>query len=95
MQYTPFVGFILLFPVLFLVLLVYAAYHLLIAPYFSPLHGLPGPPVSGLFGTHLHLLLDAGVSSRETETMVKQYGRTFRIVGLGAVRHAIVDAATK
>ena len=63
-----------------------ASYFVLVAPYFSPLHNLPGPPASGLLDTHLHLLLDAAVSARQTEMMVKQYGRTFRIYGMGVVR---------
>lgn len=77
-----------LFSILLLVLLVvvYAAYNLLVAPHFSPLHDLPGPPISGLLGTHLDLLLDAGISAKETEKMVNKYGRTFRILGMGVVR---------
>jgi hypothetical protein len=72
--------------VLLLFTLLYAAYYLLVVPYLSPLHDLPGPPASGFLGTHLHLLLNAAVSAKETERMVKQYGRTFRILGMGAVR---------
>ncbi|KAF8530969.1 cytochrome P450 [Gautieria morchelliformis] len=66
-------------------ILIYAAYHLPVDPYFSPLHDLPRPAALGLLGTHLHLVLNATVSPRETERMVKQYGRTFRIVGMGVL----------
>ncbi|KAF8577885.1 cytochrome-450 hydroxylase [Ramaria rubella] len=79
---TAYILFALLSLVLFVVL--YTTYHLVLAPLFSPLHNLPGPPASGRLGTHLHLLLDAEVSAQETERLVKQYGPSFRIQGMGA-----------
>lgn len=85
MIHTTYISFILLLLVI-LLLLLYAVYYLLVVPYLSPLHELQGPPASGYLSTHLHLVLDAAVSARETERMVKQYGRTFRILGMSAVR---------
>ena len=66
-------------------LVFYVVYLVVVAPCFSPLRDLPGPP-SGWLGTHLHLLLDASRSAQETEKMVKQYGRNFRVQGFGRVR---------
>jgi hypothetical protein len=88
LSYTMAYGVYILFSVLFAVLVpvCYATYHVVIAPYFSPLRNLPGPPAEGWLGTHMHLLLNSDRSARETEKMVKQYGRNFRIQGLGRVR---------
>ncbi|KAF8525162.1 cytochrome-450 hydroxylase [Hysterangium stoloniferum] len=64
-------------------LLLYVAYIVLIEPRLSPIHYLPGPPVSRWLTSHLSLILDPSKSAREVEELVQKYGRTFRIVGMG------------
>lgn len=64
--------------------------YLVIKPKFSRLHELKGPPSNGLFHSHLDLVLNPKKSHIEVEKLVQQYGRSFRVNGLGAVRnHAL------
>ncbi|KAJ7084294.1 cytochrome-450 hydroxylase [Mycena belliarum] len=63
--------------------LLYVCYRILVVPRFSPLRNLPGPPVPKWFGNHLLHVLDPTVSSKVYEILVKRYGRSVRIRGLG------------
>ncbi|KAH8828331.1 cytochrome P450 [Flagelloscypha sp. PMI_526] len=49
----------------------------------NPLRRLAGPPVRGLFGNHLKAVLDPAISPRAYEALVRRYGRSIRIRGLG------------
>src|ERR1700730_13340311 len=42
----------------------YAAFNIFVAPYLNPLHQIDGPPVRGLFGNHISLLLECGFRPR-------------------------------
>ncbi|KII92075.1 hypothetical protein PLICRDRAFT_36852 [Plicaturopsis crispa FD-325 SS-3] len=64
-------------------LFTYAAYYMLIAPLWNPLRGLPGPPVKGLFGNHMGMVLDPYRSPRAHDLFLRKYGRNVQIRGLG------------
>lgn len=66
-----------------LLLLLYALYTLFVAPRFSPIRRLPGPPVKGVFSNHLHALLDPAISPRVHDLMIRKYGRNVRVRGVG------------
>ncbi|KAJ7733762.1 cytochrome-450 hydroxylase [Mycena maculata] len=61
----------------------YVFYRVLVAPCFSPLRKLPGPPVPTWFGNHLQHVLNPTVTPKVHEIFVKRYGRSVRIRGLG------------
>ncbi|KDQ53508.1 hypothetical protein JAAARDRAFT_39194 [Jaapia argillacea MUCL 33604] len=61
----------------------YVFYHLFIAPRFNPLRELAGPPVKGLFGSHMAAVLDPRRSPAVHEKLVNAYGRNIRIRGVG------------
>ncbi|KZT26770.1 cytochrome P450 [Neolentinus lepideus HHB14362 ss-1] len=65
------------------VALLFALYYVFIAPRFSPLRELPGPPVQGIFGNHMGALLNPDKSPGNHEKIVKHYGRLVRIRGIG------------
>ncbi|KAF9241638.1 cytochrome P450 [Melanogaster broomeanus] len=67
----------------FLLLLVFAAYYVLIAPRLNPLRKLAGPPVRTLFGNHMSSVLDPFRSPKTHALYVEKYGRNVRIRGLG------------
>ncbi|KAK0195304.1 cytochrome P450 [Armillaria mellea] len=61
----------------------YIFYLLAVVLSFNPLRSLPGPPVRGYLGNHLNLILNAEISPRAYELLIRKYGRTMRIRGLG------------
>ncbi|KAJ7925206.1 cytochrome P450 [Mycena leptocephala] len=67
----------------FLAIFLYISYHLVVAPRFNVLHNLPGPPVPTWFGNHLQHVLNPTVTPKVYEILVKRYGRSVRIRGLG------------
>ncbi|KAJ7703297.1 cytochrome P450 [Mycena rosella] len=67
----------------FAALFLYAVYRLVVLPRFNPLLNLPGPPVPKWFGHHLRHVLDPTVSPKVHEILVKRYGHSIRIRGLG------------
>ncbi|KAJ7497201.1 cytochrome P450 [Mycena latifolia] len=67
----------------FVAVLLYVVYRVLVLPRFNPLRNLPGPPIPAWFGNHLRHVLDPTVSSKVYEILVKRYGRSVRIRGLG------------
>ncbi|KAL0956023.1 hypothetical protein HGRIS_002196 [Hohenbuehelia grisea] len=79
-----------------LLALTFAAYHLVLAPYFNPLRRIAGPPQKGWFGTYLQALLDPARSPKVHEIFVRRYGRTIRIRGVGPwdVRLLSLDPVT-
>jgi hypothetical protein len=84
-----------------LLLLMWATWFCIIAPARSPLRQLPGPPVRGIFGSHMGPVLEYvfvcssqvdidRVSSptrspKTHEIIIRDYGRAVRIRGLGPV----------
>ena len=90
----------------FCILIAYTVYQLYLAPKFNPLRLLPGPPLHRLFGSHLYAvmkyaflkvyyyflpLLSPAVSAKVYDSLVRKYGRSVRIVGVGPVRHAMLS----
>ncbi|KAG9316668.1 cytochrome P450 [Chiua virens] len=49
----------------------------------NPLRTLAGPPVRGLFGSHVPIVLDPSRSRKAHAQFVEKYGRNVRIRGLG------------
>ncbi|GJJ13922.1 hypothetical protein Clacol_008179 [Clathrus columnatus] len=72
-----------LFAIIF-ALLVFILY-IFIRPKLSQLHKLQGPPVNGLFTSHLELILNVSASHEQIDKLVKKYGTSFRINGLASV----------
>ncbi|KAJ7647419.1 cytochrome-450 hydroxylase [Roridomyces roridus] len=70
----------LLVPVL---AIVYLGYRLFVAPRFSPLRKLPGPPAPSFFGNHLQHVLNPTVTPRVHEIFAQRYGHSVRIRALG------------
>ncbi|KAJ6499396.1 cytochrome-450 hydroxylase [Mycena sanguinolenta] len=64
-------------------LFLYLCYRIFVAPRFSVLCKLPGPPVLEWFGNHLQHVLNPTVTPKVHELFVQRYGRTVRIRGLG------------
>ncbi|KAJ6586826.1 cytochrome P450 [Mycena vulgaris] len=64
-------------------LFLYIFYQLFVLPRFNPLRNLPGPPLPTRFGNHLQHVLDPTVSPKVHDILVRRYGRTIRIRGLG------------
>ncbi|KAJ7209491.1 cytochrome P450 [Mycena pura] len=59
----------------------YVFYRLLLAPRFSVLRSLPGPPVTTWFGNHLQYVLDPTITPKIYQIFVQRYGRAVRIRG--------------
>ncbi|KAF7336331.1 Cytochrome-450 hydroxylase [Mycena venus] len=74
----PFIHILLLFVAVFL----YILFRALVAPRFSRLRDLPGPPVLKWFGNHLQHVVNPTVTPKVYEFFVQHYGRTVRIRGL-------------
>ncbi|KAI5824209.1 cytochrome-450 hydroxylase [Schizophyllum commune Tattone D] len=66
-----------------LLIVFYGIFILFVRLRFSPIHQLPGPPVAGVFKSHLRALLDPAISPRVHDLMVRKYGRNIRIRGVG------------
>ncbi|GLB37143.1 putative cytochrome P450 [Lyophyllum shimeji] len=64
-------------------LLAYLVYQNFIAARWNPLHRIAGPPVRGWFKNHLYAILEPSVSPAAHEALVKKYGRSIRIRGVG------------
>ncbi|KAJ7703296.1 cytochrome-450 hydroxylase [Mycena rosella] len=60
----------------------YVVYRRLVLLCFNPLRELPGPPVKRWLG-HMQHVLDPTVSHKVQRILVKQYGRSIRIRGVG------------
>jgi hypothetical protein len=73
----------LLFGFLLLIALAAIIYICVIIPYRSPLRILAGPPVTQWFGGHLRSVLDPAVSNKAIDIIIRRYGRSVRIRGLG------------
>ncbi|EGN99960.1 hypothetical protein SERLA73DRAFT_180296 [Serpula lacrymans var. lacrymans S7.3] len=61
----------------------YVVYQVFVAPRFNPLQKLAGPPVKGLLGNHMSMVLDPFRSPKAHAAYVEKYGRTVRIRGIG------------
>ncbi|KAK7470690.1 hypothetical protein VKT23_002112 [Stygiomarasmius scandens] len=58
-------------------------YYLFLLPRLNPLGALNGPPVRSLFVNHLQPILDPSRSPIVYDNLVKRYGRSMRIRGVG------------
>ncbi|KAJ7246433.1 cytochrome P450 [Mycena rebaudengoi] len=67
----------------FVTVFLYIFFRALVAPRFSGLRDLPGPPVQKWFGNHFRHVLNPTLTPFVHEIFVQYYGRTVRIRGLG------------
>lgn len=65
------------------ILVVFLVYQIVVAPRLNPLRQIAGPPVPKWFGNHLSAVLDPSVSPKAHRALVRRYGRSIRIRGLG------------
>ncbi|KAF8608828.1 cytochrome-450 hydroxylase [Ceratobasidium sp. AG-I] len=57
---------------------------LFILPLFDPTRKLPGPKPNGLLKGHMHLVMNANITDKTCDKLVKAYGKTMRIDGFGS-----------
>ncbi|KAG8747156.1 hypothetical protein FRC10_002205 [Ceratobasidium sp. 414] len=57
---------------------------LFILPLLDPMRKLPGPESVGLFGSHMNIAMNANITGKTCDNLVKKYGKTMRLDGFGS-----------